>query len=42
VGAYEAILRIKSNIGLHFEAFNGKLAANPGALKRYISCFIFC
>ena len=29
VGTYEATLTIKSNIGLHYEAFNGKLATFP-------------
>jgi len=36
VGSLEATLRIKTNIELPCEAFSGKLAANPGALKSYI------
>jgi hypothetical protein len=33
VGTFKAILQVKTNTELSRRAFNGKLAANPGALK---------
>ena len=33
MGTFKVLLTIKTNTELLFEAFNGNLAANPGALK---------
>ena len=34
MGTFKATLTVKTNTDLSHEAFNGKLAANPGALKK--------
>ena len=42
VGTIKAILPVKTNAELSREAFNGKLAANPGALKEFHDTGKYC
>jgi hypothetical protein len=42
VGTFKAILPLKTNMELSHEAFNGKLAANPGTLKGLHDTGIYC
>jgi hypothetical protein len=42
VGTFKAILPVKKNTELSCEAFNGKLAANPGALKELHDTGKYC